>query len=341
MGKTDLVERTRKLIEVPPAFIAEARRYPANVDKALEMIDSVDGAAAMLAHNDGLAHFAARVKADTETVNLIQRGKFKIIDKLGALLESKQGQRNDLEAEGDASETSPSGREKFNKNTLTAYRKVHDHADKIDDYFDSLQEGDGLSEASLTGFIKYVQEATRQEAAGRFVEDRRQLNKELSRPTADSIKNLRNSPGILVGPEWWRPDDSDWMQDELSWSLQKRLDPGGGFVVFRTMGINEAALEAMTLVKSWGLSLWQHQIDVGNGDSAEFVVVGTLGKPDTSRLPTKARRIACPDAGIEALVLSWFRPWAKERGTPNLIAEIFGSEPHEGFLHFPGKPEPV
>lgn len=171
--------------------------------------------------------------------------------------------------------------------------------------------------------------------------ERREQNRKLARPTPESIKGLKNSPGILVGRGWWRPDDEDWMDDLLGWRLQERLDPDGGMIVFRTLGQTKAIVEAVSLLESWEMEVWPHQLDVATGDAAEILVIGTLGKPDVSRLPAKPKRVPCPATGLESLVRSWFMPWAKQQGTVNVIAEVLGDEPHEGFLPFTWKPEPV
>lgn len=142
------VRRVQGLLAVPPQFMAIAASFPAKVDQALALIDNVQDAAKLLHEADTLAHFAARVKADTKTVNYIQYGKLKIAKKVSDLTPRGKGGRGKKNHHSACDGF-------FHKNTLVSFHKVADHATKFNDYWKDI-EADGEAEMSIAGFIRYV-----------------------------------------------------------------------------------------------------------------------------------------------------------------------------------------
>jgi phage N-6-adenine-methyltransferase len=140
--------KVKTLLAVSPKFIASVQAFPAKVDEALALVSGSEDAVKLLHEADTLAHFAARVKADTQTINCIQYGKLKIVNKLGELMP-----RGEKQGRGKKSPKPALG---LSDPTVATYRKVHDHAEKIDDYYEEASKDEGETEMSLSGFIRYV-----------------------------------------------------------------------------------------------------------------------------------------------------------------------------------------
>ena len=148
MQADGLAEKAAGLLKVPDQFVLTAKAFPEKVDQALALLDDADGVAELLSKADALEHYYKRMKLDKELVTPIQYGRMKIVAKLGTILERTKG--------GRGKKTVTSARNGlFRPETVVTYRKVADHASKIDDYYAAVT-ADDEAEMSLSGFIRYV-----------------------------------------------------------------------------------------------------------------------------------------------------------------------------------------
>lgn len=151
-------KKVKLLLEVPGHFVETAKQFPANVDQALALLDQEEDVKQLLDQADTLEFYAKRVRMDTDIVNHIQYGRLKIVAKLGELMPTEQGKRTDKQL------TKAGLGSSFSAPTKAAYRKVSDHAPKIDEYFARAQEeteksksGEGEPvEMSTAGFLRFV-----------------------------------------------------------------------------------------------------------------------------------------------------------------------------------------
>ena len=133
VSKETAIVQAKRLLAVPDSFRRTALSFPGRVDEALALVDSVEEAQQMLHQADTLAHFARRVKADTEIVNSIQYGKLKIVAKIGEL--SPAMSKADAGSLGGKGEKAGSpGEPAPAKRHIAAYRKVAAHQTKLDAY---------------------------------------------------------------------------------------------------------------------------------------------------------------------------------------------------------------
>lgn len=157
----NLLATTQQLLAVPDAFRQTALAFPAKIDLALVLVDTVEEAKDLMAKAAAMEHYAKRVKADTEIMNAIGYGKLKIVAKLGELMPPATPQERGAKG-GRGNKAVPADRRAFDKNTETTYRKVAAHKDKIDTYYETVK--DGHEELTQAGFIRH---ATGTEKAGR------------------------------------------------------------------------------------------------------------------------------------------------------------------------------
>src|SRR5262245_14805307 len=155
--------RAANLLAVPDQFRQTALSFPATIDEALALIDSQDKAKDLLDQADTLAHYAKRVKADTEITNAIQYGKLKIVAKLGELMPAPSAKERG--AQGGRGRKAPSpGEVALASEAKSRYRKVAANKCAIDDYYQRAQSRKGsLEEVTIGGFLRF---ATGTEKAG-------------------------------------------------------------------------------------------------------------------------------------------------------------------------------
>lgn len=199
----------------------------------------------------------------------------------------------------------------------------------------------GVTQGRISQVVQAVEAHREQETerAAAIHHENDSLGKKAAPPAVLAIKN---SPLILLSPNWYVPGNETVLLQELdekgAWNIASRLDPKGAFVVFRTMGLDEAVHRAQRLRERWKLNRLGWQINVRGlnrfgKNASEVFVVGMLGNPELPKtLPElDSNDVHCPAAGPEALVLSWFEPFIKARGTENLVIEIGGTEKHKGY----------
>lgn len=134
---------------VTRSFIAQCLAFPDRVDRALAEVDTVAGAKELLDKASAMQHYADRLKAGIQVERPIALGVLKIKAKLGELL-----------APGTAAERgAKGGRGKkavlsdgiaFNKNTVSAYRKLAANRDRLGDYYEATEDV-----PTQTDFIRY------------------------------------------------------------------------------------------------------------------------------------------------------------------------------------------
>jgi len=118
-------------------------------------VDTATEASGVLDKTDTMATYARRVRADTETINALQFAKLLIIAKLAELMPRSKGGRG---------KTRAGGAPVFSRHTISDYRKIGDHADRLNEYRDAVAEHNdqlpaehpGPKEISAAGFIRFV-----------------------------------------------------------------------------------------------------------------------------------------------------------------------------------------
>lgn len=132
---------------LPDEFHATALAFPDKVRAAIAKNVPLEDSIKALRGGDGLLQLAKDLRATKDDVNAIQRGRFYLIDHIGELLPAgKVGAgRGNKNSKGDLP---------FSKPTLSAYRKVTAHKDKIDDYFAAKRDSD--EPTSVTDFLNFV-----------------------------------------------------------------------------------------------------------------------------------------------------------------------------------------
>lgn len=149
--------KARKLLAIPDGFRSTAMSFPDKVDQALALLSSVDDAKELLDQADLLAHYARRIKADTEVSNYIQYGKLKIIAKLGSLMPALPPQEyGEMKGKGSVAGTAP-----FSSHTKSAYRKVAKNDDKLREYFESITNTDTPQDLTISGFLSHCNQESR------------------------------------------------------------------------------------------------------------------------------------------------------------------------------------
>ncbi len=125
-------------------FERQAIAFPSRVEAALAEIETVEQAKDLLDKAVVMAQYAERLKAGIEVSKPINAGVLKIKAKLGELMPrgkvgAGRGNKN------------PTPVEYFPPSTISAYRKLADHKDKLDQY---IEETDDVP--TQTDFIKFA-----------------------------------------------------------------------------------------------------------------------------------------------------------------------------------------
>jgi len=147
-----------KLLAVPDSFRNTALSFPKKITQALALLDDPEVAAEMLAKAETMAHYARRVRVDTEVINAIQYGKLLIQAKLGELMPTTGGRPKKADEKKSVPGTG------FSSHTIATYRKVAEHAGELESYRDRIdkatEEADKNSpdvpEISTAAFIRFV-----------------------------------------------------------------------------------------------------------------------------------------------------------------------------------------
>lgn len=336
--KTDIAHR-QPIPQLPTSLVLAVRRETDNLRRALAEADSVKDVEVVLSQTDRfLKHARRRLRDDTETINLIQRGRFLVIEKLGRLLERQRGGRGKKNFHSDC--------EGFHPNTLTAYRKVHDHSALIDAYFDSLSgdDGDVPKEASLAGFLRHIHGDKRnQRQAARNSEIQRQRNLVAEHAAAELLKSDVKYACFLVDPSWYvGEDDTEWL-DVIGGMPVSEHAADNAVVFVRSGGHEIAANRADSLIGRWdfrpindGLFLRGAISERGRffKKSVERVVIGARGRPAWPvHIPDDDPH--CPPGKVHALIES-LTPFAD-----NLRLELFSQRPRKGWVTWADGKEPV
>jgi ParB family chromosome partitioning protein len=105
-----------------------------------------------IAQVDGVATWAKRIKATTETMNSLGYQKLLVCGRYGQVIGRKPGKRTDLQP------PSPDEGGGFAAATLAAYRKIGDHYDKVDEYYEltkaDVADGED-ADVTIDGFIHF------------------------------------------------------------------------------------------------------------------------------------------------------------------------------------------
>lgn len=331
MAKTDLVERTKAIISGDRVNVAAVRKHADDLIRAARLIDSAESGKGVLDQSEMLALLCKKLKDDTPTVNLIHQARFEVKARVGQFLPREKGGRGKENLSG--------GRQVLSPQMIADCRWLFDHRDQIESYFAGL----GDEEASFPKFRSHVKSAVASEHSHGDDADRRDENDHIGKkPTPAALLAVKNSPLILLGPGWFVPGAGQTVLDELEekggWELSERLDSQGAFVVFRTLGLDAAADRAYHLRDRWRLSPLGWQVNVTGLNrfglhASESLVIATHGRPQIPDALPKldANEVRCPASGIESLIYSWFADFVGERGAPNLVIEIGGTERHKGY----------
>jgi ParB family chromosome partitioning protein len=145
-GKLEVV---RTSLAIPDSFRQTALAFPEKIDRALAVLNDPRVAKELLHRADALCHYAARVKADTEIVNLIQYGKIKIQARIGELCPATPP-----EERGRGKKNGSAGTPIFHPRTISVFRRVQRNLDKLDRYRDECSEHG--EEMSTHGFIDFA-----------------------------------------------------------------------------------------------------------------------------------------------------------------------------------------
>jgi len=151
MSKSVTTTPTTELA-LPSQFRETALAFPEHAKTVIATIEVPTEAAEGVAKSQALARLARDLKATTEEVNHIEYGKLLFAAKVEELCPSEQGKRTDKTSHA-------AGGKLFHYNTLADYRKLYKHqkaSGKIDDYFAVIAEHGHEQEASLAGFLRFV-----------------------------------------------------------------------------------------------------------------------------------------------------------------------------------------
>jgi len=185
---------------VTKAFASQALAFPARVDQALAEIDTVEGAKDLLDKAGTMQHYAERLKAGVAIERPIAYGVLKIKAKLGQLLTREKGGRG---------KTSTSNGVSFDPKTITVYRKIGDHEDKIDECYHG-QPNEVPSQAEVIRLItsekraaKDTERAEKERAANKRIKKAKTIQQALAAATFATI---------VVDPPWDWGDEGDVSQ---------------------------------------------------------------------------------------------------------------------------------
>lgn len=134
-----------QLPAVLDGFAKTALSLPSKIDRILATIRNANDAVDVIDQVEVREHFARRIKADTPILNALVCSRLKSIAAWAALSPRERGGRG---------KTSAGGTRVFSGHTIATYRKVGNHADKVDDYWrDATAAG---TEMSPKQFLDYV-----------------------------------------------------------------------------------------------------------------------------------------------------------------------------------------
>jgi len=146
---------TEVLPALPSQFKKAAIAFCDKVTDSLAKMEDPRQKAELLAKADTLTQFAHRIRQSVDAINPIQLAKLRIIDSLAESLPRGKAGRGKKSAY-------PLGG--FAKATVTHYRKIGDHGDKIDEYWRKVQEHNGnlptddpaAVEMTEAGFLRFL-----------------------------------------------------------------------------------------------------------------------------------------------------------------------------------------
>jgi N6-adenosine-specific RNA methylase IME4 len=204
------IAKTQTLLAVPETFLTTALSFPSQVDKALALLADVPSANEFMARADMLAHYARRVKVDTEVMNAIQYGKIKIAAKIGELSPPKPPDDRGQGRNGKKKSTVV-GAVDLATHTIAKYRKVHRNLPKLDDYRDACGSD---QELTTDGFVRFATGTDRAEKENSR-ERRRQENRRKVEEAEDPVEAAKYAKyaTIVIDPPWDWGDEGD--QDQL------------------------------------------------------------------------------------------------------------------------------
>jgi len=131
-------------------FAIQCREFPARVDMILASIETVGEAKDMLDKAAAMRHYAERLKGGIEIEKPIAIGVLKIKAKIGELMPAKSPEESGAMKGGILPDRTPP---MFDKNTITAYRKIAANIDQLDSFCEEIDDV-----PTQGGFLKYVQD---------------------------------------------------------------------------------------------------------------------------------------------------------------------------------------
>lgn len=131
MTAGQLIPKEEALLALPDSFVSQALAFPSCVERALAKIETVEQAKDMLDKSATLQAYAKQLKASVAIERPIAIGVIKIKAKLGQLMIREKG--------GRGKKTSKPALP-LSKPTAAAYRKLAEHSDKLDDYYEDTED---------------------------------------------------------------------------------------------------------------------------------------------------------------------------------------------------------
>lgn len=176
-------------------FAKQCLAFPDAVEKALAEIDNVEQATEMLDKAATMADYAKRLRVEAEIAKPIAVGVLKIKAKIGELLPALQpGDRGVLGGRGNKAVLSD--RKAFDKNTVTAYRKIAKFRKRLEKFCDQCE--DIPTQKSFLSYCKSLERAKKQRK-------RQQANGVASAPGIVSDISMLNGHKfgcIYADPPW-------------------------------------------------------------------------------------------------------------------------------------------
>jgi len=120
---------------ITKSFEQQCLAFPSRVDTALAEIETVAEAKDMLDKASAMQHYAERLKAGVQIEKPIAVGVLKIKAKIGELMPAKTPKET-----GRGKKSSKSDLPVFDKVTLSAYRKLAKHKDRIEEYAETAED---------------------------------------------------------------------------------------------------------------------------------------------------------------------------------------------------------
>lgn len=224
---SNALAKTRQLLAVPNNFRETALSFPEKIEQALALINDVDAATEALAYADMLASYAARVKADTGTMNGISYGRLLIIARIGELSPPMTAKQKGTSFGRGKKIASKPTLLAISKPTLSKYRKVSKNIPKAKGY---LAKCGDTEELTTDGFVRF---ATGNEKAGRAA-------------------HVSLNSGI---PEWYTP--SDYIEAAREVLGEISLDPASSDIAQETIKAKKHfTVDDDGLSKKWAGNVW-------------------------------------------------------------------------------------